>query len=81
MDSRACAYRISRALNFGRSSLQDNFATGDLAFPGVIENTFMSDLTIINCLFENNSFGPDGMNPAVSCRGMVDVVGGMSFFE
>lgn len=40
----------------------------------------MSDLTIINCLFENNSFGPDGNNPAVSCRSMVDVVGGNDLF-
>ena len=45
---------------------QDNFAIGDLAFPGVIENTFMSELTIVNCLFENNSYGADDNNPAVS---------------
>lgn len=31
-----------------------------MAFPGIIENSFGSELNIINCLFENNIYGDEG---------------------
>lgn len=39
-------------------------AIGDnMSFPGIIENSFLSELFVTNCLFEDNRFGIKG-NPA-----------------
>jgi hypothetical protein len=43
---------------------KENTAVNELAFPGVIENTFLSELVVINSLFEKNDFS-DTKNPAV----------------
>jgi hypothetical protein len=43
---------------------KENTAVNELAFPGVIENTFLSELVVINSLFEKNDFS-DTNNPAV----------------
>ena len=40
-----------------------NFIDDSASFPGIIENTFNSDLVVKNCLFENNVYG-DTDNPA-----------------
>ena len=44
---------------------QDNYATKTLAFPGVIENTYGSELIVRNCLFEGNAYGGVDSNPPV----------------
>lgn len=37
----------------------------DMGFPGIIENSFGSELNVINCLFQDNVYG-DENNAAVS---------------
>ena len=46
-------------------NFQDNYATKKLAFPGVIENTYGSELIVRNCRFEGNDFGGVDSNPTV----------------
>ena len=45
-------------------SFQHNTIIDDMAYPGIIENTFGSELNITNCLFEKNVYG-DEKNMAV----------------
>lgn len=39
----------------------------DMGFPGIIENTFGSELNVINCLFTDNKYGQED-NPSVSMK-------------
>jgi hypothetical protein len=37
----------------------------NLMFPGIIESTFLSEVVVVNCIFENNEYGQTN-NPTVS---------------
>jgi len=57
--------------------IQDNTANKEIGFPGIIENSYGSELVISNCLFENNEYGesrtaaPSGY--AIRSFGPVDI--------
>ena len=51
------------AVTFRDCVFRGNYVTEKMGFPGVIENSFGSDLTIINCLFQDNEYG-HANNPA-----------------
>lgn len=50
-------------VTFRNCVFRGNYVTENMAFPGVIENSFSSELNIINCLFQDNSYGTE-KNPA-----------------
>lgn len=42
---------------------RDNYVDSSMSFPGIIENSYNSELVVSNCLFQNNVYGDD-QNPA-----------------
>jgi hypothetical protein len=54
---------LSHVVTFQDCVFRDNALGDGMSFPGIIENSFLSELIITNCLFENNRFGIKG-NPA-----------------
>lgn len=46
-------------VTFRNCVFRGNYVTDKMGFPGVIENSFGSDLKIINCLFQDNKYGQD----------------------
>lgn len=55
----------NQVVTFQSCIFRENVVTENLAFPGIIENSFGSELNIINCLFESNTYG-EMDNPAPS---------------
>lgn len=54
---------LSHVVTFQNCVFRDNYLKETMSFPGIIENSFQSELVITNCLFENNRYGIKG-NPA-----------------
>ncbi|KAL3927406.1 MAG: hypothetical protein SGARI_005332 [Bacillariaceae sp.] len=54
---------LKHVVTFQDCVFRDNNVDSSMSFPGVIENSFNSDLVISNCLFQNNVYG-DAENPA-----------------
>lgn len=48
---------VSHVVTFQDCVFRDNALGDNMFFPGVIENSFLSEIVITNCLFENNRFG------------------------
>ena len=46
-----------QVVTFQDCIFRDNFADDSLSFPGIIENTFNSELVVKNSLFQNNVYG------------------------
>jgi hypothetical protein len=54
---------LRHIVTFQDCVFRDNYVDSSMSFPGIIENSFNSELVISNCLFQNNVFGDD-QNPA-----------------
>lgn len=54
---------FNHAVTFRNCVFRDNYVTEEMGFPGIIENSFGSELNIVNCLFQDNSYGSSA-NPA-----------------
>lgn len=54
---------FKQVVTFRDCVFRDNYVTEKMGFPGVIENSFNSELNIDHCLFKDNVFGSDN-NPA-----------------
>jgi hypothetical protein len=50
-------------VSFQDCVFRDNYVDSSMSFPGIIENTFNSELEVTNCLFQDNIYG-DAENPA-----------------
>mmetsp|Transcript_3783 Transcript_3783/g.9916 ORF Transcript_3783/g.9916 Transcript_3783/m.9916 type:complete len:1092 (+) Transcript_3783:131-3406(+) len=48
---------VGQIVTFQDCVFRDNFADDSLSFPGIIENTFNSELIVKNSLFQNNVYG------------------------
>ena len=48
---------LKQVVTFQDCVFRDNFVDDSLSFPGIIENTFNSELVIKNCLFQDNVYG------------------------
>ena len=48
---------LHHRVTFQDCIFRDNKANKEIGFPGIIENTYKSELVIYNCLFENNDYG------------------------
>lgn len=53
----------THSVTFRDCVFQGNHVTSKMGFPGIIENSFGSELHIVNCIFMNNRFGETD-NPA-----------------
>jgi len=49
--------KLKQIVTFQDCVFRDNFVHESMSFPGIIENTFNSNLIVRNCLFENNNYG------------------------
>jgi hypothetical protein len=56
---------LKHVVTFQDCVFRDNYVDSSMSFPGVIENSFNSDLVISNCLFQNNVYGDDE-NPSTN---------------
>lgn len=56
---------VKQVVTFQDCVFRDNFIGDSMAFPGMIENTFSSELVVKNCLFQNNIYGGD-KNPTTT---------------
>jgi hypothetical protein len=65
--SRDLQEALGHKVTFQETVFKDNRANNEFGLPGIIENTYRSELFIDNCLFENNDYG-ESNNPAVSYR-------------
>jgi hypothetical protein len=54
---------LRHVVTFQDCVFRDNFVDNSMSFPGVIENSFDSELFLSNCLFQDNVYGDD-QNPA-----------------
>ncbi|KAG7362876.1 hypothetical protein IV203_026236 [Nitzschia inconspicua] len=54
---------LKHTVTFQDCVFRDNYVDSSMSFPGIIENSFKSELVISNCLFQNNIYGDD-QNPA-----------------
>ena len=54
---------LKQVVTFEDCVFRDNFVDDSMSFPGIIENTFNSELVVKNCLFQNNVYGNTN-NPA-----------------
>lgn len=54
---------LRHVVTFQDCVFRDNYVDSSMSFPGVIENSFNSELIISNCLFQDNVYGDD-QNPA-----------------
>ena len=54
---------LSHVVTFQDCVFRGNALSDNMSFPGIIENSFLSELVVTNCLFEDNRFGIKG-NPA-----------------
>ena len=52
-----------QVVTFRNCVFRGNYVTENMGFPGIIENSFGSSLNIINCLFQDNTYGSNN-NPA-----------------
>jgi len=48
---------LKQVVTFQDCVFRDNFVDDSLSFPGIIENTFNSELIVKNCLFQDNIYG------------------------
>lgn len=64
-NSRRMQEGLLHKVTFQETVFKDNRANSEIGLPGIIENTYRSELVIDNCLFENNDYG-ESSNPAVS---------------
>jgi len=48
---------LKQVVTFQDCVFRDNYADDSLSFPGIIENTFNSELIVKNCLFQDNTYG------------------------
>jgi hypothetical protein len=49
--------KSKQVVTFQDCVFRDNFVDDSLSYPGIIENTFDSELIVSNCLFQDNSYG------------------------
>jgi len=54
---------LKQVVTFEDCVFRDNAVDDSLSFPGIIENTFNSELIVRNCLFQDNIYGSNN-NPA-----------------
>lgn len=57
---------LKHKVTFKQCVFRNNRANKQYGLPGIIENTYQSELVIEHCLFENNDYG-ETTNPSVSC--------------
>mmetsp|Transcript_9424 Transcript_9424/g.23478 ORF Transcript_9424/g.23478 Transcript_9424/m.23478 type:complete len:1023 (+) Transcript_9424:114-3182(+) len=56
-ENRLLSHSEGQVVTFQDCVFRDNYADNSLSFPGIIENTFHSELIVNNCIFQDNTYG------------------------